>query len=444
MRGFGVDRRGFLKLAGLSGAAAGLSGTLAACGNQSGGPQGGRVIKLGYVSPQTGVLAGFGEADNFVLDRIRKHLEDGLDINGTAYGVDILVQDSQSDPDRAAQVARTLIDQEIDILLVASTPETTNPVSAVCEEARQPCISAVAPWQSWYLGRPDAAAAKDKGYAWTYHFFWGLEDLIGVYTEMWEGVPTNKLVGALWPDDGDGKAFQANFPDAVKGKGYRIITPPEGGVVEQGRYQPNANDFSKALRHFADEGVEIVTGVPTPPDFATFWKQAADLDFQPKIVTAAKALLFPSFIEALTPNAEGVSTELWWSPSHPYTSSLTGQSSRQVAEDYVASTDKQWTQPIGFVHALFEVAANVLQRASGAKERETIRDAIADTRMDTIVGPVGWRTGSPTLAKDAPNVSKTPLVGGQWRGSDRFPFDVVSVTRNNKAIQAVSSIEPLG
>ena len=34
-----------------------------------------------------------------------------------------------------------------------------------------------------------------------------------------------------------------------------------------------------------------------PPDFATFWSQAAQQGFKPKIVTIGKALLFPSVIE---------------------------------------------------------------------------------------------------------------------------------------------------
>ncbi len=32
----------------------------------------GRALKLGYVSPQTGPLAGFGEADNFVVAGVRR------------------------------------------------------------------------------------------------------------------------------------------------------------------------------------------------------------------------------------------------------------------------------------------------------------------------------------------------------------------------------------
>jgi hypothetical protein len=35
----------------------------------------------------------------------------------------------------------------------------------------------------------------------------GPGDLIGGYSEIWPGVPTNKKMGVLWPNDPDGLAF---------------------------------------------------------------------------------------------------------------------------------------------------------------------------------------------------------------------------------------------
>jgi hypothetical protein len=63
---------------------------------------------------------------------------------------------------------------------------------ASCEANGTPCISSVAPWQSYFFGRK---GTPDKPFKWTYHFFWGLEDLIGVYSEIWPGVPTNTKIG---------------------------------------------------------------------------------------------------------------------------------------------------------------------------------------------------------------------------------------------------------
>ena len=50
--------------------------------------------------------------------------------------------------------------------------------------------------------------------------------------------------------------------------------------------------------------------------------------------TMAKALLFPSALEALGDIGYGLSSEVWWSPSHPFTSSLTGQTCQELADAY--------------------------------------------------------------------------------------------------------------
>src|SRR6476620_3571512 len=68
-----------------------------------------RVIKIGHVSPRTGPLAGFGEADGFVLEQVRGILSKGLQSGGRTYQVQIISKDSQSSGSRAAEVASELI-----------------------------------------------------------------------------------------------------------------------------------------------------------------------------------------------------------------------------------------------------------------------------------------------------------------------------------------------
>ena len=94
-----------------------------------------------------------------------------------------------------------------------------------------------------------------------------------------------------------------------------------------------------------------MTGVPIPPDFTTFWTQAAQQGFTPVAAAIGKAILFPAAVEALDGDSgDGLTSEVWWSPGHPFTSSLTGQTSQEVADAYTSETGRQWTQPIGFAH----------------------------------------------------------------------------------------------
>ena len=64
-----------------------------------------RVIKIGHISPRTGPIAPFGEADPFILDQISKLLEKGISNGGRTYPVQIVSKDSQSSTSRASEVA---------------------------------------------------------------------------------------------------------------------------------------------------------------------------------------------------------------------------------------------------------------------------------------------------------------------------------------------------
>ena len=144
----GLNRRRFLKATAATGALASAGVFAPSVHAQA------RAIKIGYVSPQTGPLAAFAEVDDFIISRFLKTVSGGVTSGSKTYNFEVVVKDSQSNPNRAAEVAKQLIvDDKIDIMVVAHTPETTNPVSTVCEIEEIPCISTLAPWQPWFIGR---------------------------------------------------------------------------------------------------------------------------------------------------------------------------------------------------------------------------------------------------------------------------------------------------
>ena len=355
-----------------------------------------REVVIGYVSPQTGPIAVFSAADAFIVDRVVKALDKkGIIVDGKRAKFRVKRVDSQSNPTKAGEVAQSLITgDKVDLVVVGHTPDTTNPVGAVCEAARTPCISTVAPIGPWLSGGP---------YEWTYHFFWDLPDIIQVFTGMWDKLPTNKVVGGIWPNDPDGTAWAGAFTKALTDKGYKVIDP--------GRYPSGTSDFTVFIQKWKEAGVEIVTGVPIPPDWAACWRQCAQQGYRPKIASIGKAILFPAAVEAIGENLpEGLSSEVWWSPAHPFKSSLTGES----AGDLAGAFPQQWSQPLGFVYAMFELAADVLARARTA-DKDKVRQALAATKLDTIVGPIQF---------DDKHVARTPLVGGQWTKGEKYPWDL--------------------
>jgi branched-chain amino acid transport system substrate-binding protein len=389
-----------------------------------------RVVKIGMVSPETGPIAAFGEADQFVLAGVRKALGDGIVIAGEKHPIQIICKDSQSNPNRAAEVTAQLINNDkVDLVVGSSTSDTVFPVSDQCELAGVPCITSDDPWQIWFFGRK---GDPKKGFEWTYHFFWGLDQLGDIFADMWLALPTNKVLGTLWSNDGDGMNANAHLPDFFKSKGF--------DVHNLGLCANNADDFSAQIVDLKKANCEIVSGVFSPPEFGIFWTQCAQLGYRPKVVTPAKALLFPAAVEALGDRGGDLSTEVWWSHHHPFKSGLTGETALQFCDAYTAATGKQWTQPIGFKHANLEVAIDVLKRTKKL-DPAAIRDAIVDTNYQSLVGPVAWKGGPNNPVR---NACSTPLVGGQWKKGKTFKYDL-HVVYNQAApnIALDSTFEPI-
>jgi len=197
-------------------------------------------------------------------------------------------------------------------------------------------------------------------------------------------------------------------------------------VVNGGLFQPLADDYTAQIAQMRDAGVDIITGVFLPPDWTTFWLQSAQQNFRPKAATIAKALLFHNAVEALGAQGHGMSTEVWWSPQHPFPSTLTGQTSRQIADGYVAQAGVPWVQPMGYKHALAEVAVDVLKRCADPFDPGAMVEAIRQTQMTSLVGRISFADGP------VPNACSTPVVGGQWVRNADGSFDL-KIAENQQA-----------
>lgn len=397
-------RREFIKYVGISGATLGLA-SLAPGWGASAHARSRDYVLIGHPNPSTGPLADFGEAspwaDMRALDAINRQGGVYLEEYGKKVPVRVKLVDTQGDPTKAAEVAsRLILHDEIDLMVVMHTPDTVNPVTAMCERYEMPCISLDAPVEAWRSGGP---------FKWTYHAFWTADALADLFVGIWDGFKerTNRTVGGFWPNDADGKAFSEIFAKKLPERGYKVVDP--------GRFPFFTRDYGSFISAFKKRDVDMVTGVVIPPDWATAWRQCRQSGFTPRIATISKAILFPSAVNALGGDlAEGLTCEVWWSPHHPFKSSLTGETARELCDAWTKDTGKQWTQPIGFKYAGFEIAADVLKRA-GSLDRNRLRNAIAGTDLGTIVGHIKYNTD---------HYCETPLVGGQWVKGKKWPWEL--------------------
>ena len=404
-----LSRRKVLQAAALGGTAAALGGVRLAAA-QSKAPAG-IPFKIGFVSPVTGGAASFGEPDAYVIDLVQQQLNQGFSAGGKDYAVTIIAKDSQSDPAIAAQIANDLINSDqVDLLLATSTPENNNPVADAAEAAGVPCISTVEPWEAFFFAR-QKDPANPVPFKFTYHFCFGVAEFAKTYISMWGGpVKTNNKVGVMWPNDADGNAIRAALKPALEAAGYTIVDP--------GAYEDGTNDYSAQIATFIDQDCQIFNTFPLPPDFATFWKQAAQMGYVPLIAQIAKTGLFPSQIAALGDLGHGLASAAYWTPTFPYPSTFTGISAADLASGYTASTGRQWNQDLGTTMSLFDVATSAMAAATDPKDKVALAAAIGATAITTMIGKVDFANGP------FPNVSPAPIIGGQWLESTSGDFPV--------------------
>ena len=364
--------------------------------------QSGDTIKVGFISPRTGPLGSFGEGDGHVLELARKALAGGLTIGGKKYAVEILDRDTQSDPARASQLAKALINNDkIDMMLTTSTPEVVNPVSDACEAAGIPCLATIMPWEAFYFGR-GAKPGEPSPFKWTYLFSFGVADFVKSYVSQWAMIPNNKKVAALLPNDADGNAIRAAMLPELQKAGYTIV---DGGAYETG-----TTDFSAQIAKFKAEKCEILCTFPIPPDYATFWRQAAQqgLNKAMKVVQVAKTGLFASNIEVLGPLGYQTSVAAYWHKDFPYKSNLTGLSGQQLADGYEKAANRQWTQQLGATLSLLDAGMDALKASSNPKDKAAVAKSLSTLKTTTMMGKVDFTKGP------VPNVSPTVMIGAQW------------------------------
>ena len=419
-----LSRRGLLRAAAPAQPSCGAGGLLQACssgikGANSGSSSGTKAITIGWIHPLTGALAGFGAPDNWVISKIKQTspYKNGFKIGGKTYPVTIKSYDTQSSPTRAGDLARTaILNDNVDLLFASSTPETVNAVASQAESLGTPLICANIPWEAWYLnlfpkGNPAHATETAK---YVVMYFLGAEHLAKCFIPMWDRIHaqlhTNKVVAAAFPNDSDGNAFRAVFPPIVEGAGYKFVMSSP--------YPDGTTNYSSMISQFKAAGADFFTNVPLPPDFATMWKQSIQQGFKPKLATVAKVLLFPPDAYALGSSVYNVATDTWWVPTLPWTSSFTGETCQQMANDFESTTGGQWNANISN-YSLFEAGHAALTSVSDPHDKAEVAAAIHKVNIHALAGPLNFASGGP-----APGVAITPPAGVQWQKGTKYPLEM--------------------
>ena len=266
-----------------------------------------------------------------------------------------------------------------------------------------PCVTDDAPWQSYFFGRKGDPA---KPFKWTYHVFWGLEDVIVNYVGIWDASGASKVVGGLFPNDSDGNAWgdpKIGFPGPLdQGRlqarrsrplpaAQQRLFLPDFRFQTGGRRDRHRRDDPAGLRDLLVAG-----GAAGLQAQGRHHRQGAAVPVRDR--RDGRPRRRPDDRKSGGPRPIRSSRA---SPAIP-PGDFDAYKRRPASRGRNA---RLRARPV-------RIAIDVVKRAKDSQRPQSVRDAV-DTTSRTIIGPISW-TGGRNPVK---NVCKTPLAGGQWKGA---------------------------
>jgi branched-chain amino acid transport system substrate-binding protein len=194
------------------------------------------------------------------------------------------------------------------------------------------------------------------------------------YSDDW-----GKELGGLWEEN------------AVK-NGYEVVLRAENPVA------PN-NDWSDSILKAKAAGAEVLLSMPIFPDGSGMFKTMAELGWAPKFSLVIRAPEGVNWGESMGTIGDYVTIFPGWHHGAKFNG----------VEELNAAYQTEFGRPAdlltGPAYACVQIVAAAIEKA-GTLDRVAIRDAMAATNMDTVIGPV-------TFNDDGTGNIMNPLI--QWQ-----------------------------
>jgi branched-chain amino acid transport system substrate-binding protein len=329
-------------------------------------------VKVGAVVPLTGRYAALGGQVKTGYEIGVQHINaaGGVAVGGKRLQIEMTLLDDESDPTKTVARLETLAAQGVVAYLGGAGSDLHAAASSIADKNKIP-----------YLGVAFAFHGIHKhGLRYLFSPFPKSPDLTTetfVFLDAMIPAAQRPRKVALFLERTDwGKEMGSLWESTAKKHGYQ--------VVASGEYAPGSKDFSDLILRAKSAGAEIVLALPSPPDGMTMVKQMKELDFNAKVNLFIRAADPPVWSQNLSKDGDYVLLSPGWHFAARYLK----------VSDLNEAHQKLFNRPadplVGPSYACLQILADALTRAK-TLDREKLRDAIAATKMTTVIGPVRFR-----------------------------------------------------
>ncbi len=343
--------------------------------------------KLGAVVPLTGRYASGGAqvraGYEFAVQDI--NARGGVQVAGRRIPLELTILDDESDPTKTVSRLEALATQGVVTYLGGFGSDLHAASAAVAEKNRIP-----------YCGVAFALhAIHERGFHFLFSPFPKSPDLASETYRLLNGsIPADQRPRrvAIFRERTDwGHELGDLWTARSRENGYQVVLLAD--------YTPITRDFSDLILRAKNAGAEAVFSVPTPPDGITLIRQMKELDFNPKLIMMIRAADAVGWTQALGKDGEDVVLAPGWHHALRFPG----------VQELNAKHEQRFGRPadviVGPAYACVQVVANAIERA-GKLEPAAIRDALATTNLQTVVGMVRFRPDGTGIV---------PTVFVQWQ-----------------------------
>jgi branched-chain amino acid transport system substrate-binding protein len=382
-------------------------------------------ILIGDTVSYTGPYAIFGGVASWGTEAAVEDINAEGGIYVAEYGKKIPVQwitvDCESDVNKVATLTEDLIlNNKVHFLGGHfEVPPMRAGTAMMAQEYKIPAVFGVGTYEPWV--EMQAAAAEPWTYSWAFGFSIGTPAVAGDYREgdpgylmmaTWlgaldaAGTETNKKAALFALDDPDGRGWYLGFAGAAEAAGYDCYRYED----EFGIYPFGTTDFTSLIQEWKTAGCEILWGNTIAPDIGTLLLQCQAQGFEPKAVFATRGAMFCEEVTAWGGDfAEGVITEIYWSPSIQDAEGIGGETPQGLAERWHEDKgDQSVPQGIGWNYAVAQTLFDAIERA-GTLDADAVCEALAETDLASM-----W---SRVVFEQDTQFQRVPCQIGQWRAT---------------------------
>jgi branched-chain amino acid transport system substrate-binding protein len=372
-------------------------------GQQTGGQAApsGEPIKIGAVVPLTGRYAALGSQ---VKPGYEIAVEDvnaagGVEVGGVRRPLELKLLDDESDPHKTVQRLESLYSSDkVSAYLGGAGSDLHAAGAAIGDKNKVPYLGIA-------FGLYDI---HQKGLRYLFSPFPKSPDLSRTIFELASSLPQAERPSrfAIFHEKTDwGLEMAKYYSEAAQKAGFQIAIDEE--------YAPGAKDFSDIILKAKAANADALLGMPGPPDGIAIVKQIKELDWNPKF------LYLPRAPDALVwgQNLGKDGDFVIFSPGWHYAVKYPGVA--ELNAKHEAKLGRPADVLVGPAYGLVQVFADAAKRA-GKTDGESLRQALATTDLQTVVGPVKFNSDGTGVV---------PVLMPQWQNGKQelvWPRDQAS------------------